>query len=100
MEVTLPPGSLEPSGRNVLEVIAAAGVAPSDYVYVHDVRVAYERALNPGDVIRLGRTGGAELSFQLGSSSAAISIPINASMSVPSQTGSRASHGAASWRST
>ena len=52
--------------------------------FVNGEAVTADRALNPGDVIRLGRTGGAELSFQLGASSAAFNIPLNVSMSVPS----------------
>jgi serine phosphatase RsbU (regulator of sigma subunit) len=55
--------------------------------FVNGEAVTTERALSPGDVIRLGRTGGAELSFQLGSSSAAISPPMNLSMSAPSAAG-------------
>ena len=55
--------------------------------FVNGEAVTTERALSPGDVIRLGRTGGAELSFQMGSPSSAISLPLNLSMSAPSAAG-------------
>ena len=50
--------------------------------FVNGDAVTTERLLKPGDVIRLGRTGGAELVFQVGSSHHAgpPSAPLNLSM--------------------